>query len=263
MTTAPPQLAARRGTLGQDRVPVRALTMCLLLTLLALGSLGYSVSMIYHVTQYAASKDLELKELEGVIRHLDEVLTMSARMAAATGDRKWEVRYRSFEPVLDRAIKQVTRLAPEAFTSHAAEQMDEANLKLVEMEYRAFGLVHDGKTPEAQAVLFSDAYEAEKRRYADALEHVSARVKELGQARTGRTYQIVLVNLAAIAVILVLVIAGWLAVLRILRRWHAALAKKNQELNELNVSLDQRVLERTHDVEHMNQQLRETANIVF
>ena len=39
------------------------------------------------------------------IRRLDEVLTMSARLSAATGDAKWERRYTAHIPDLDAAIK--------------------------------------------------------------------------------------------------------------------------------------------------------------
>ena len=45
------------------------------------------------------------------IVHLDEVLTMAARMAAATGDMAWEERYRSAEPNLGAAIEEAIRLA--------------------------------------------------------------------------------------------------------------------------------------------------------
>ena len=39
-------------------------------------------------------------QLQGVIIHLDEVLTMSARMATETGDLNWEKRHRHYEPEL-------------------------------------------------------------------------------------------------------------------------------------------------------------------
>jgi hypothetical protein len=42
-----------------------------------------------------------LQQLSDEIIYLDEVLTMSARMAASTGNLEWENRYRTFEPKLD------------------------------------------------------------------------------------------------------------------------------------------------------------------
>ena len=45
-------------------------------------------------------------QVAGRILHLDEVLTMSARLAAAMGDTAWIDRYRKFEPELDRLIRE-------------------------------------------------------------------------------------------------------------------------------------------------------------
>jgi hypothetical protein len=100
-------------------------------------------------------ESLRIEELRGVIRHLDEVLTMSARMAAATGDLKWEERYRHFEPQLDAAIKETLRLGTNPSSVKTAAQTDEANIKLVKMENRAFALVRAGRKEEAQTVICS------------------------------------------------------------------------------------------------------------
>ena len=53
--------------------------------------------------------ELRIQEVRGTILHLDEVLTMSARMAASTGDPRWEKRYRQFEGPLDATIKEARR----------------------------------------------------------------------------------------------------------------------------------------------------------
>jgi len=79
---------------------------------------------------------LRIKELQGMIVHLNEVLTMSARMAAVTGDLAWERRYRQFEPRLDAAIKEAFVLASETGSVGAAAQTDATNLKLVELDIR-------------------------------------------------------------------------------------------------------------------------------
>ena len=68
--------------------------------------LGWYVVDSHRTTQQIMRRELRVKELSGVVVHLDEVLTMSARMAAATGDLKWETRYRGFESTLDAAIKE-------------------------------------------------------------------------------------------------------------------------------------------------------------
>jgi len=111
------------------------------------------------------TRQLRVQELTGCIRHLDEVLTMSARMAAVTGDLKWETRYNTYEPVLADAIKSLIELSPLLFETQMAQDTDDANQRLVAMETRSFDLVRNGDAPGAQAVLLSAQYEEQKAIY--------------------------------------------------------------------------------------------------
>jgi len=111
----------------------------------------------------------QMFQLSGRVSHFEEVLTMFARMAAATGDPQWERRYGEFEPQLDAAIKEVTSLAPETLMSKVAAQIDAANVRLVEMEKKAFGLVREGDPQAAMAILNSAEYAEQKRIYSEGV----------------------------------------------------------------------------------------------
>ena len=103
----------------------------LTLTLVLVGALGWYGWDSYHGFKTLKDREFRLQELAGSIRHLDEVLTMSARMAAATGDLQWEDRYRDFEPMLDAAISEVLETASEIHAVDGIAQTDAANRKLV------------------------------------------------------------------------------------------------------------------------------------
>ena len=123
-----------------------------------------------------------IEELRGVIVHLDEVLTMSARMSAATGDSRWEERYHHFEPQLDAAIKETIKIGASSSNIKAATKTDVANRELVEMEDRAFALVRAGRKEKAQTVLFSSEYETQKQIYAEGiLSFVNQIRREVGE----------------------------------------------------------------------------------
>lgn len=77
---------------------------------------------------------LEVLEVREEIIHLDEVLTNSARMAAETGDNKWEQRYREYEPKLGATISRAIELVPALLQTEGAATTDAANVALVEME---------------------------------------------------------------------------------------------------------------------------------
>ncbi|MEO0687912.1 MAG: hypothetical protein AAFY76_23365, partial [Cyanobacteria bacterium J06649_11] len=102
--------------------------------------------------------ELKLQSLSDEIIYLDEVLTMSSRMNAATGNRMWEKRYRQFEPQLDTAIAQSNKLAAKVYSSEEAKKTEAANKILVQMEYQSFELVRNGNQEAAQALLSSQKY---------------------------------------------------------------------------------------------------------
>ena len=54
----------------------------------------------------AAERHRRIQQLCGTIMHLDEVLTMSAKMCAATGNMQWKDRYDRHESELDRVIQE-------------------------------------------------------------------------------------------------------------------------------------------------------------
>ncbi|MEO1560677.1 MAG: hypothetical protein AAFS12_13950, partial [Cyanobacteria bacterium J06632_19] len=123
--------------------------------------------------QNLTAYELRIQALNDEIIYLDEVLTMSAQMNAATGNRMWEKRYRNFEPKLDTAIKKSIELAPKIYSGENAEKTNSANQKLVKMEYQSFDFVKNGKKELAQALLSSDRYKLEKIKYHDGVEKIN------------------------------------------------------------------------------------------
>ena len=136
------------------------MSFAVLLTGAVLSWLLWDTYRTYQLSSQLRTRLFRIQQLQGVITHLDEVLTMSARMAAVTGDPAWEQRYLHFEPMLDQAIKETIRLEPNVHRGQDSAQTDAANVKLVEMEHRAFALVREGKLPQARRLLFSSDYEA-------------------------------------------------------------------------------------------------------
>ena len=215
--TTPKNMAADGATTAAN-YPVRLLTTALVLTTVAFAWFGWIIFAERRDAKMFQAESLRGEALRGVIVHLDEVLTMSARMAAATGDPKWEERYRRFEPQLDAAIKDTTKLGTTAHDSKAAAQTDEANIKLVEMENRAFALVRSGRKEEAQAVVFSPEYEAQKIIYAEGIKSFNSQIKRVLDERERKDQRLNYLSLIGTAVVLLVSFAAWLSVMRELRR---------------------------------------------
>lgn len=160
-------LAIKLNRLSNDfLMTVLTIVVISSLVLVAIGS--YNTSKISKGFQEGITTDFQLQQLNGKISHYDEVLTMSARMAASTGDLSWKERYEAYEPLLIEAIDRAIELAPEAF-GPLATQINAANTKLINLENRAFLLVEQNQPQEALSILFSDAYRAQKEDYGSGL----------------------------------------------------------------------------------------------
>lgn len=203
----------------------------MVVTLAVLGTLAAQAWLSYRGIQGTQQTDLRLTELGGDIRYFDEVLTMAARMAAATGDLKWEARYRAGETRLDAAIREALALAPDELSPAVAET-NEANVQLVELENRAFALVRNGHNVEASAVLSSDAYEERKARYSSGLNVLTggmqARIHNTLRTQRDRAK----IGVLSAAGALVLVFFTWLRVSGEVREHVAATRRAEQAERE-------------------------------
>jgi hypothetical protein len=211
-----------------------------LLTALAIAWLIWGVYSAYGIIERLSTRNLRIEQLRGSILHLDEVLTMSARMAVETGDPEWERRYREFEPGLGAAIEEAEALVAKAMLGDTLNTIDAANRLLVEKEESAFAQVRSGRRDEARALLLGDAYVWEKQHYSQGirqLDHaLESSAEEVAQrARRGAGFQLV-VALAMVPLLL----ASWLIALRTLTKWramldasHGRLSRQTEDLSRL------------------------------
>ncbi len=208
----------------------------LLLLVIILGILVVYTWKSYGESDLTAKRDLQLQELGGIITNLDEVLTMSARMAAATGDLKWEKRYREHEPTLDSAIRTAMKLAPEAFLSEAARQTNTANIKLVAMENQAFDLVRRTKHGAAAKLLSSGEYENHKQSYAEGIRQIISAMHERSYMAAQLQRRNALVVVVTIVTVVLVLLIAWLVVWRILGKYVSERKRADEALqHERNV----------------------------
>ena len=197
--------------------PQRLLTGSLLFAALVLVCLSASPYRSYERARSSAVRDMRALELSGAILQLDEVLTMSARMAAVTGDLAWEKRYRKHEPELDAAIAELSTLAKGLMLQEFAQETGAANRQLVSMENSAFRLVHQGRLKEASAVMLGNNYLEQKKMYAKGLEKFLASLKEQTKGDWRRAKESSLLTTIVSLVFILILFAVWAAIVRLLR----------------------------------------------
>jgi len=208
--------------------PAKLSTAALVLTALMLAALVWLTFESYQSSTKGQLRNLRIVELRGIIVHLDEVLTMSARMAATTGDTAWERRYRQFEQPLDAAIKEAMLLSAHSETADAAAQTDVANFKLVEMENSSFAFVRAGKASEARAILFSDAYETQKKIYAAGMATLVQHLNEQLAFNQREKKRETIFFIVAVIILMVMLFLAWLSIVARLKSVHKELLEASR-----------------------------------
>lgn len=239
-------------------VSSQLVTLTVLLTLLLFIPQIWLNWQAYYNFNSITKNEFKLQRLSDEITYLDEVLTMSARMNAATGNSIWEQRYRLFEPKLDIAIKESIKLAPEAYKNEDAQKIDTANQRLVTMEYQSFDLVKKNQKEAAQLLLFSRDYENQKQIYAEGVLKRKHNISLELQQKVDEYYKSILWAILESIISLAMLVPAWLLVLHLLQQYLKAKKVAQAALEETNSRLEIEVAERTAKLKHKNIQLQQT-----
>jgi len=183
----------------------RLLILFVVLLFIGLSLLFFKAFSSYQHTQEKVS---QLQQHADAIVYFDEVLTMSARMAAFTGKQYWEARYHACVPKLDLALQKTLTLFPGA--QEALKATREANLNLIDLELQALRLASKGQLRQASEILFSPDYEKDKKIYSAGLtrlqEHITAYKNTIqNQIRRSTQLSIGVAALMLLFIVLVLV----------------------------------------------------------
>jgi methyl-accepting chemotaxis protein PixJ len=224
------------------------------------GFSAWSTWNVYRNFQAAITTNFKLQDLSGQIVHLDEVLTMSARMAASTGDIKWEERYLANVPPLDKAIAEVLEIAPQY--QENSSQTDGANANLIAMEERAFKLVRQQKLDEALNLLLGQEYQAQKTIYSQGIEKTLANIKESVDNQI-QTYGRQLSRSAILAGLsFPLLLVSWVIVLSLIGSYISDRNLAQNSLEEFNQDLEKTIAERTAQLTEQEQLIRQESELL-
>lgn len=184
------------------------LTISLLVAIFA-TSLLIAMSF-YTVKSYIGAHSLadKLEISSSSIKYYDEVLTMSARMGAFTGDAKWEQRYNDAEPKLDEAIKYIANAYPNV--KNILDAIDVANQKLILLERKSFDYVNHHQQSEAVDVITSTEYENQKALYKKGLDALLSELNILAKDIDSKQKK----NLTKSLVLIVILLTATLFALR-------------------------------------------------
>jgi methyl-accepting chemotaxis protein PixJ len=212
-------------------------------SLLLTGTSTWNMWNIYSGFQSTVTKQVELQKNNGRIAHIGEVLGLSAKLSASTGDPQWEKNYHALEPELDKLIKNVLANVSPAIQTEAGKS-DKDNQALVALEAHSFKLVQQGKAPEALKLLMGEEYTKIESSYIAANDRVLAAI-EKSIAQELKEYQDQLfISIVFAGITLPIAIAGWILVLSAVRDYirdrqtaQISLQQSQRSLSSLNEAL--------------------------
>ena len=121
-----------------------------LCTLVGFGWAGLSTQDELRI---ATERAVRVAELRGSYAHLNEWMTMSAYLAAETGDPRWVERYEEAAPRLAALIEEGKGLASPDVSAALTATIEEGNRGLLGMARAAFARMAEGDRAQARSLL--------------------------------------------------------------------------------------------------------------
>ena len=159
----------------------------------------------------AAQQAVRVAELRGTFAYLDEWLTMSAQMAALSGEPRWVARYDEAGPQLTAAIAEAVALATPRVSAALAETTNEASERLVQMERASFAQAAAGDREGARRLLDSPEFAYLKAVYASGIEVFGQDLETLAATRAKMLNDRALMETAGLALSAVFLVAAAIA----------------------------------------------------
>lgn len=202
-----------------------------------------------------AKRHRRVQESCGTVLRRDEVLTISAKMCAATGNMEWKDRYDENVAELELAIREVDALGPPGGTDSAADTAT-VNARLVNTEQEAFRLAAAGSLREAMSILESEPYELNKQRYSRLTQaRVDLLLDDVHESLL-RGQRSARATMVGGAVVMGLILIIYFRSLTAMRRYLSQLRRKQDALRQTQGGLERRVEDRTAELESANEKLQ-------
>src|SRR5215831_8839299 len=128
---------------------------------LALVWLAWNAYQAYHVDNLSHARQIRTEALHGVIVHWDDTSMMAARMAAVTGEQRWEERYQQVATAWADALQAAQEFLPPE-SRGAVMSLTAAAQRTAAIEKQALALIRQDRAEAARDVLFSQEYEAQR-----------------------------------------------------------------------------------------------------
>ncbi|MGD2116799.1 MAG: ATP-binding protein [Chromatiales bacterium] len=174
----------------------------------------------YQHTTETLDNSNELREVREKIVLYNEILTMSASMAAKTGEQKWIDRYHKHAALLDEVFDKALSLPDDNPFKNAILAITEANTSLIDLERQSIAHSQNNELDDAWDILSSDAYKKQKKIYSDGMQDTSSAIKLETTRSLNSAYNHLLLNFFTSASVFIIILAIGFFFWRLVLRWN-------------------------------------------
>jgi len=164
------------------------------------------------------------------VRYHDEVLALSVKMAAVTGDPAWKSRYEQFGHRPKPVVEDSWKISEDDMVGADVILTSFANDKLIDLEKKAFELVDQGKHDPAAKLLRSSEYEDQRRAYNRGMQAFLTSVQQTLEDRRSKNWKVIQRTGGIMGVIVPVILGAWFVSRKIGRRFHVR-AKTKKQMN--------------------------------
>jgi signal transduction histidine kinase/CheY-like chemotaxis protein len=212
----------------------RSLTAGMLVTFACLALIGWNIWRSYQTVERTHDRQLQLQALVASNARLDDGLTAYVRLAAITGDARWEQLYRESEARIRESAAEVIQLAKERGNIDPDDSPRPLRTATA-IEQRALTYAREGKLDQASALVMGGEYQVERSRYAAALAALTHSIedqldRDLDHYKARLQTAVVLAAMAG--VVLVMVWIGLIGAIRRSLELHAATVSERRALED-------------------------------
>jgi signal transduction histidine kinase len=209
----------------------------ILLTILMFAGLAWHVRSTFEVGREVAESYVASDRLRDLMTELQQQLATTAILLIATHDPSWKVRHLEVESKLQQALRETIADSESGYNQAALVQARDAISELGRLEAEATSLAEWGEVNEALALLSGDEYRELQRRFVAASQRFIDDHRGFLNERLAVQAEREVQSIGVAFLILLLSLAIWLALVRRLRRWGAALDRESVIRRQLEAEL--------------------------
>jgi len=221
----------RMGNFSEGRFFNVWFVVSIVITVLLIAMLGWYLFYSNEVVESFETRELAIQRISGELLRYTESLEMTAKMAAATGDLKWEIEYNDYRDRLGAVFDEIPELVESSAVLAEMDKIKEYREEIDQLEQEALALVARGEKGEAADLLAGWVYTGSQLEVIVATENLAMMMNNYIDERIARERMISSILSWVLAGSMIILVVSWYVSIQL---WRVNVKKKQEKDREVN-----------------------------